>query len=197
MSMLRLLAAVLVAFSLTATAAWAQQRPAAPAQAPASRDLSIRAFFGTFTGTGLARTEDSAYFGVTVRDLDVKIEALPGDGFQTKWTSVIRSGGDPARPRVRRREAVMQFMPVPGKADLKLYRSTESGDPLDGKLMAWARITRNTLLMHMVQINEDGSYDFETYSRTLSASGMELVYSRVRDGEQYRSVKGKLIKNAN
>ena len=52
----------------------AQQRQAAPA-----RDLSIKAFFGTFTGTGLAKTEDSQYFGVTVRDLDAKIEALDCD----------------------------------------------------------------------------------------------------------------------
>lgn len=174
--------------------AFAQQRSPAPAPAPVSRDLSIKAFFGTFTGTGLAKTEDSAYFGVTVRDLDVKIEAMGSDGFQAKWTSVIRSGGDPARPRVRKREAVLQFTPM---GHDNLYRGTESGDPLDGKMMAWARINRNTLLMHMLQINDDGSYDFETYARTLSGGGMELVYTRVRDGEAYRSVKGKLIKQSN
>ncbi len=196
MSRFKIFAASLVAGLIALGPVYAQQ-PARPGAQPApaqSRDLAIRAFFGTFTGTGLAKTEDSAYFGVTVRDLDVKIETLRGDGFRTTWTSVIRSGGDPARPRVRRREAVLEFMPVAGHAGM--YRGTESGDPLDGKQMAWARISRNTLLMHMLQINEDGSYDFETYSRTLSGSGMDLVYSRVRDGEQYRSVKGKLIKNA-
>src|SRR5262249_39262194 len=152
MSSLRILAASIVALLVATGAGWAQQPARPSAQAPVPRDLSIKAFFGTFTGTGLAKTEDSTYFGVTVRDLDVKIEGLGADGFQTKWTAVIRSGGDPARPRVRRREAVLQFTPVPGKSELRLYRGTESGDPLDGKLMAWARINRNTLLIHILQI---------------------------------------------
>ncbi len=169
------------------------QPPARTAPRPGPRDLAIQAFFGTFSGTGMARSEDSAYFGVTVRDLDVKIAAA-GSGFLATWTTVLRSGGDPARPRVRRRTQTLSFEPAdrPG-----LFRGTESGDPLQGKPLAWARIQRNTLYIHSLELGEDGAYDFETYARTLSGSGMDLLYTRVRDGEQMRSVKGKLIKNAN
>jgi hypothetical protein len=203
MSSLRIFIIGLLATIIAAAPATAQQRQAAPA-----RDLSIKAFFGTFTGTGLAKTEDSQYFGVTVRDLDAKIEGTPGDGFKITWTSVIRSGGDPARPRVRRREASLEFVPTkltPAEAaetGVKTEtlgfrgKGAQIGDPIDGKFQTWARIRRNTLLIHILQINEEGGYDLETYARTLSGAGMDLIYSRERDGEQLRSVKGKLIKNA-
>ena len=63
--------------------------------AVAAQDLPLNAFFGKFSGSGLAQDADRLYFGVTVRDLDVSIE--PKDsGFFVEWTSVIRAGGDPA-----------------------------------------------------------------------------------------------------
>lgn len=38
-----------------------------------AQDLSIEAFYGHFQGSGVAENSDSLYFGVTVRDLDVRI----------------------------------------------------------------------------------------------------------------------------
>src|SRR4051812_19868720 len=45
-------------------------RPAAPAP---SRSLDVKAFFGSFAGSGVADGEDTVYLGVTQRDLDVRI----------------------------------------------------------------------------------------------------------------------------
>jgi len=45
----------------------------APVTAAAGIDLPASAFFGTFTGTGVAKNRDSIYFAVTVRHLDVRI----------------------------------------------------------------------------------------------------------------------------
>ena len=63
-----------------------------------AQDLSIEAFYGHFQGSGVAENSDSLYFGVTVRDLDVRITP-EAPGFAVEWTSVIRGGGDPRQSR--------------------------------------------------------------------------------------------------
>ena len=172
-----------------------QPRPPAitPQRAPQG-DLRIQAFFGSFSGTGLAESEDSAYFGVTLRDLDLKITAAPADGFVITWTTVLRQGGNPAQPNVRKRAASLTFVPGPGPNQ---FRGADSGDPLAGKPMVWARIARNTLYIHEMSVLADGRYDLQTYARSLSGNGMQLVYTRVTDGERMRTVKGRLVKQAN
>ncbi len=48
----------------------------------------------------------------------------------------------------------------------------------------------------MLLIRDDGGYEVQSYARTLTAQGMDLVYGRVRDGDTVRTVKGKLVKYA-
>lgn len=72
-------------------------------------DLSIEAFYGPYQGSGVAKNSDSLYFGVTVRDLDVII-APEAPGFSVEWTRVIRGGGDPDNPNVRKRTQTMSFL---------------------------------------------------------------------------------------
>jgi hypothetical protein len=154
------------------------------------RDVPIQAFFGTFNGTGFAEGPDKDYFGVTIRDLDINIAAAP-DGFVATWTTVVRGGGDPKNPRARKRTTTAAF-----KAGAKpgQYMGTESGDPFAGKPAVWARIAGQTLYVYELNILDDGRYDIQTYARTLSGGGMELLYTRLLDGEAQRSVKGKLAK---
>lgn len=160
---------------------------AAPAGAKA---LSIKAFYGTFKGTGIAENRDSLYFGVTVRDLDVTIQPS-GQGFEINWTTVIRRGGNPNKPKVRRKTQKMVFAPAkrPG-----LFRGEGSGDPLSGKPYSWARIEKNSLITYVLSVNSDGSYEVQSYTRTLVPTGMSFVFKRIKDGEPVRTVKGKLVK---
>jgi hypothetical protein len=76
------------------------------------------------------------------------------------------------------------------------FVGTESADPLTGKPMTWARIAGQTLYIYELNILEDGRYDMQTYARTLAGGGMDVVFTRLVDGEAQRSVKGKLIKIA-
>jgi hypothetical protein len=46
-------------------------------------------------------------------------------------------------------------------------------------------------------ISSQGNYDMQSYARTLSGAGMDLVFTRIRDGEPVRSAKAKLVKIAN
>jgi hypothetical protein len=180
-----------------------QLNPSQPAQAipaprraspapTASRTLDIKAFFGGFSGSGVAETEDSAYLGVTQRDLDVRINAAGDGGFAISWTTVLRVGGD-QKPDIRRRTISMTFRPGPRPG---LFTATDNGDPLQGGMLSWARLSRSTLTIHQFSVRESGQHDVQTYARTLTGTGMDLVYTRVVDGERQRRVRGKLVKNS-
>ena len=165
----------------------------APVTAAAGNDLPASTFFGTFTGTGVAKNRDSLYFAVTVRDLDVRIHPA-GAGFRLRWTTVIRRGGDPARPDIRRKSATRTLIPAgaPGT-----FRCDDSGDPLAGKELCWARIRGATLSLFLMTVNEAGTYELQQYDRTLTGVGMTLTYMRLRDGDEVRVVKGRLAKTGN
>ena len=177
----RLVAGILMlaAFSISSSAAWAA-------------DLSINAFAGRFVGSGLARDDVSEYFDLSVRDLDVTI-TIEGAGFSVAWTTVLREGGDPDNPNIKRKSSAMSFVPSgrPG-----IYRGAQSGDPMSGSAYAWARIKGQTLTVHSLVIDENGSYTMHSYDRTLTGLGMELQFTRVRDGEPTKTVTGKLTKAA-
>ncbi len=163
------------------------------AAAPAlAENLPLEAFFGRFQGSGIAENRDSLYFGVTVRDFDVLI-GEDGNGFFVEWTSVIRGGGDPARPDVRRKVTRAAFEPAPTPG---VYRARRQGDPLAGEPYGWARIKDQTLSVYLMVIREDGGYELQSYDRTLTGSGMELRFMRLSDGEPVRRVTGRLVKIA-
>ena len=43
-------------------------------------------------------------------------------------------------------------------------------------------------------IDKDGAYQLQRYERKLVGTGMELTFTRLKDGEQVRTVKGRLVK---
>lgn len=161
---------------------------------PAARaaDLSINAFAGHYVGSGLARNDVSEYFDLTVRDLDVTIRP-EGAGFNVAWTTVLREGGDPDNPNIKRKSSSISFVPAgrPG-----VFRGAPSVDPMSGSAYTWARIEGQTLTVHSLVIDETGSYTMHSYDRTLTGLGMELRFTRVRDGEPTKTVTGKLVKVA-
>jgi hypothetical protein len=175
----------LIGFWLIVCAALATAVPAASA-----KDIKIAGFFGTFKGNGVSENRDSLYFGVTVRDLDVKIEPA-GQGFSIEWTTVIRRGGDPKNPKVRSKTQRMTFQPAG-----KFYRATENSDPLSGQPFAWAYIKETSLILHIMSVDENGAYQMQSYIRTLVPTGMEFKFERIRNDEPVRTVRGKLIKFA-
>ncbi|NKB60119.1 MAG: hypothetical protein GKS00_27725 [Alphaproteobacteria bacterium] len=158
-----------------------------------AQDLTPVAFYGTFQGSGFAEDKDSIYFGTTVRDLDVII-APTGSGFSVTWTTIIRGGGDPAKPNVRRKTQTATFSPTESAG---VFRGAPSGDPLAGNAYTWARIEDNTMTVFILSIDKTGQYNMQSYARTLSGYGMDLVFSRIRDGEPVRTARAKLIKAAN
>ena len=158
-----------------------------------AQDFPISAFYGSFKGGGVSENRDSIYFGVTVRDFDVQINP-EGEGFRVDWATIIRKGGDPNNPKVRRKAQSAAFIPVGSSG---VFRAVDLSDPLQGGKYAWARIAKQTLYVYALLIDPTGRYDMQIYERTLKPSGMDFVFRRFLDGEPVRTVKGKLIKYAN
>lgn len=167
---------------------------AAAPGARADSDLPITAFFGKFSGGGVAQNRDSIYFAVTARDFDVTISPVQGGAFRIDWTSVIRRGGTPERPKIRRKASTKTLAPsaTPGT-----FRGTASGDPLQGREMCWGRIKGNTLTVFLMTVDKGGSYVLQQYDRTLTDTGMKLVFRSTRDGEIVRTVTGRLVRTGN
>lgn len=158
--------------------------------AKAGEQLSIEAFYGNFQGSGIARTDSSDYFGLTLRDFDVTIRP-EGAGISISWTTVLRQGGDPDNPDVRRKSNNLTFVPsdLPG-----VYRAANSGDALSGQPLAWAYVEGYTLTVHSLVVLNTGGYVMQTYNRTLSDMGMALQFISIKNGETARKVEGRLTK---
>ena len=164
-----------------------------PTGAATAQDAALKAFFGQWQGSGVSKTDKSLYFGETVRDFDVEIRPV-GQGFKVAWTTVLRQGGDPNNPDVRRRSAERSFQP---SGNGRYYVASDSGNPLAGGDMAWARVEERTLTVYILTIAEDGLYDVQVYARTLQAPGMTLRFTRIRGDEPQRTVEGRLVKIKN
>ncbi len=151
-----------------------------------AQSVDMNAFYGRFEGMGVAEDAESIYFETTVRELAVEIRPN-GNGFDVYWSTKFRKGGDPNAPKSKQRSATISFMPTdqPG-----IYAST-SRDPF-GKPMWWAALRDQTLHTYMMQIDPQGRWIIQKYARTLTGTGMELTFERYRDGEDVRSVKGRL-----
>lgn len=156
-------------------------------------NIKLAGFFGTFKGNGVSKNRDSIYFGVTVRDLDVRIEPA-GDGFSVDWKTVMHRGGDPNHPKVRQKAQRMVFAPT-GQADV--YRAADNGDLLSGQPYSWAHIRNASLIINIMTIDRNGAYEMQSYTRTLEPNGMSFVFQRIRNDEPIRTVKGKLVKYSN
>lgn len=161
----------------------------AAAPSALAQTLPIDAFYGHFQGSGIAENEDSLYFGVTVRDLDVRI-GPEADGFFVEWTSVIRGGGDPNNPDVRKRSARVAFSPSDRP---NVFTSKTATNAMEGGLI-WARILDQTLTVNVMLVSDNGSYTVQTYNRTLSGTGMTLNFVNTADGEPLRQVEARLVK---
>ena len=158
-----------------------------------AEDAPLSAFFGNWQGSGISTTSESLYFAETVRDFDVTIKGA-GRGFTVAWTTVLRQGGDPNNPDVRRNAAEKTFVP---SANGRFYVASSLPDPMSGQDYAWARIKERTLTVNIMTIQEDGNYTIQVYDRTLKAPGMDLTFTKIRGGEPTRSVEGRLVKIGN
>ena len=150
---------------------------------------SLERFVGTYQGTAVVGGTGE----IQPRDISVTIEAK-GNGFSLGWTAVMHK----ATGKVKRKAISISFLPSKREG---IYRSAMSKnlfgqpvpmDPLKGDPYVWSKVEGDTMTVHALLITEDGGYELQIYKRRLTAKGMSLEYTRIRDNEILRSVNGEL-----
>jgi hypothetical protein len=155
---------------------------------PAPADY--KPFLGHYTGQVMMETSS----GPAGRELEVLIRQET-EGFSLEWsTDTVRPDG-----RIKSDTYFIAFKPTPRPGiylptnEVKRMGVTVQMDPLGGDpQLLLCKIDGKTMTVHASQLMEDGVFEVQTYERTLTAGGMHLKFSRVRNGESTRAIEADL-----
>ncbi len=149
-------------------------------------------FVGTYMGVAHNSGEEKA-----TRDLQVVITPSQHEkGFKIEWTALVYR--DDAS--IDRRSLAIDFVPggregvFAAGMQKDMFGQPVPFDPLKGEPYAWAVIQGETLVVHMLLVLDDGSYQMQSYYRTLTKDGMRLVFNRTSDGKMVTALEADLIK---
>ncbi len=123
------------------------------------------------------------------RDLGVQISKTK-KGFNIKWKSTTRKINE----KLKTKEYTIDFLPTTrGHVFAAAMKTNVFGgkvplDPMKGDPYVWSRITGDTLTLFALLVRDDGGYELQVYDRTLVADGLQLKYSRIRDGQPLRTI---------
>lgn len=173
------------ALALWASAAAAQTQPQL-----APKTLPIDAFFGAFSGAAVAESNEVPGGKATFRDTKLEIRPAGGGAFSVSW-STTAPGAVSGKPKVKTTTVVFNPTPKPN-----VFEAATQGNPVAGNDFMWARLNRNTLTVYAVTTQQDGRYELQKWDRTLQGTGMQMIYTRMSDGEQSRIVRARLVKDA-
>jgi hypothetical protein len=145
----------------------------------------IDPFYGQYIGNTNSKCDKNA----APRNLDVIIRPYKR-GFTVEWTTTIH------KPSGKTKQAnfSINFKSM-GKGGL--YRSAMRvnafghevpNDPLQGAPYIWSVLSGKTLTVHSLMIFGNGDYEIQTYIRTLTRDGMDVVFSRIRNGEKKKNL---------
>ena len=146
----------------------------------------IEPFLGHYRGKTIVGDDGET----TARDLGVSIEP-EGESFKILWSTATRRGSE-----IKHKSYAISFVPTK-RPDI--YRSAMRTDmfgnrvpmdPLSGDPFVWSRINGKTLTVYALLIDDDGSYDLQIYDRTLVENGLDLKFTRLREGEPPKVVSG-------
>lgn len=167
---------------------------AAPA---AADDATIEDFTGSWQGAELEVSGDAGDLTLEPADLDVQIER-DGAGFRMRWTSLARQDGG----ALARQDIDARFTPTdrpgvyaftPGRSSLlsRLFADPETGNPLEGDALLWARLAGTTLTVYSLAIDYHGGLELDRYARTLSEDGLDVRYSHRMENDRILTIEGR------
>ena len=145
----------------------------------------IAPFYGQYVG----KTNNKCDRNTAPRNLDVTISPYKR-GFTVEWTTTIY------KPSGKTKQANFSInFKTMGKGGL--YRSAMRvnafgqevpNDPLKGAPYIWGVLSGKTLTVHSLMIFGNGDYEIQTYIRSLTKDGMDVVFSRIRNGEKKKNL---------
>lgn len=167
---------------------------AVPGFPAAADDGRIDPFFGAYVGTArLAGSTEGE------RDIIVSIEPAR-KGFSIYTSTVIANGPERASPGVKWRAETQNFL----RTDMahlyepllreSMFARRRDPDLLAGDTLSWASVRGKTLGVYAMDVLEDGHYELRVFERTLTPLGMDLKFTRYRDGLVVRQLIGTLAR---
>lgn len=147
---------------------------------------NIEPFVGSYVGSANVVYDDGTE---APRDMSVSIKKLK-DGFNVSWTTTTHK----ADGRIKEQKFSIDFKesnrPDVFSAAMKrnVFGHEVPLDPMQGEPFVWGRIEGDTLTVFSLFIGETGDYELQQYDRTLAEGGLDLSFSRFRNGVKSRSV---------
>ena len=160
---------------------------------PAHAAEPIDPFVGKYEGQSIMAA--GADKELSARDLSVVIKKAP-QGFTVHWTTVIYR----AKGRSDRRHFTIRFALTrrngiyAAMMAANVFGRAVPNDPLSGDPYFWASIRGKSLYVYGIHVTDEGGYELQVYRRTLTADGMAVHFSRLRDGEKLREITGRLAR---
>lgn len=151
-----------------------------------SQAADIAPFVGDYVGSANVVDNDGTE---TPRDMSVSIKELK-KGFNVSWTTTTYK----ADGRVKDQQFSIDFKQS-DRSDVfsaamkrNVFGHEVPLDPMQGEPFVWGRIEGDTLTVFSLFIDETGGYELQQYDRTLAEGGLNLSFSRFREGVKSRSV---------
>ena len=154
---------------------------AAPGQAS-----EITPFVGSYKGSAEIVDADGTK---TPRDMSVTITETK-KGFNVSWTTTTYKPDG----RIKEGRYSVDFVPSdrPNVYAAAMARNVFGHEvqlnPMKGEPYVWGRIEGNTLTVYSLFIDDHGGYEMQQFDRTLAEGGLNLSFSRFRNGTKSRSV---------
>ena len=161
---------------------------------PSFADHAVEPFFGDFVGRSISLHQE----GLSERDISVSIQPSGNKEFLLKWTTITHK----ADGRTKHKSYAIIFQPS-GRANIfssamrkDVFGHKSPLDPLKGDPFVWARIDGKALIVYALIITDSGGYEMQEYTRTLSEKGLDLRFTRIRNGKPQRTITGTLERTA-
>ncbi|MDH3377556.1 MAG: hypothetical protein OEQ39_11455 [Gammaproteobacteria bacterium] len=149
----------------------------------------IDPFIGEYTGQAKVEVDGVEHN----RDLKVSIAHTKG-GFNVTWdTTKIKASG-----KSKTKSYSINFVSSPrpnvfaSAMKVNVFGGHVALDPMQGDPYVWARIEGPTLTVYALHILDDGGYEMQVYDRTIAEGGLELRFSRIRNGTSLRDIRASL-----
>jgi len=146
--------------------------------ARAADAIGPETFYGRYQGTAIAHDPRTMAFGFNQRDFDVEIGAANG-GFFVGWTTVMHAT---TGKEIKRTNARIVFEPS-GRPGIYIQQA-HLAEPATG--LSWATISDRALTVRVLAILDDGTYEVQTYERSLAKDGLQLLFRSDRNGTVIR-----------
>ena len=156
----------------------------------AKAEATLDQFFGTYRGAGFAEESAASEKRNSKREFEMRILPYQENGFSlVTWTTGDKGGDDSKGEKLWTSKA--SFLPSQQEG---VYHAMGSADPLTGRLVSWARIVDDTLIVYRMAIDSAGIPEFQIFRRKTVADGLELSFTAQRDGKQVRAVHGHYVR---